>query len=59
LVLSKLISLNVREKKATSEPATKKDRENNNIIKKISTVVAAGVIANREKLIVQLYAITE
>lgn len=47
LVLSILISLNVREKKAISEPASKKDNIKSSTTKKISTVAAAGVIAKK------------
>jgi hypothetical protein len=43
--LSILISLIVREKKATSEPATKNDIKKRIITVKRSIVVAAGVIA--------------
>jgi hypothetical protein len=41
-----LISLNVNEKKATSDPASKKEMENNSTAKKISIILAAGVIAS-------------
>lgn len=44
-VRSILISLNVREKKAISDPASKKDNMKRMTTKKISMVVAAGVIA--------------
>ena len=46
-VRSMFISLNVREKKAISEPASKKDRMKSITTINISTVVAAGVIAKR------------
>jgi hypothetical protein len=49
----------VREKKATSEPATKKDSVNSIGSKKISMVVVAGVMASIEKLIMPLYSIIE
>jgi hypothetical protein len=39
----------VSEKKATSEPATKKEIVNNRTAKNISTADAAGVIASKEK----------
>lgn len=45
LVLSILISLSVREKKATSEPANKKDSRNSTNNVNTKTVVAAGVMA--------------
>jgi hypothetical protein len=39
------MSLNVREKKAISEPASKKDNIKRITTRNMSTVVAAGVIA--------------
>lgn len=45
-VLSILISLSVREKKAISEPATKKEIKKSIMMVKRRIVVAAGVIAN-------------
>lgn len=45
-VLSILMSLSVREKKATSEPATKKEIKKSTMMVKRRMVVAAGVIAN-------------
>ena len=47
-VLSILISLYVSEKKATSEPATKKDMVNKSSARNMSTADAAGVIASNE-----------
>jgi hypothetical protein len=41
------MSLNVREKKAISDPASKKDNIKSSTTKKISTVAAAGVIAKK------------
>ena len=41
------MSLKVREKKAISEPASKKDNMKSITTINISTVVAAGVIAKR------------
>ena len=46
-VLSILISLKVREKKAISDPASKKDSIKSSTTKKMSTVAAAGVIAKK------------
>ena len=46
-VRSIFMSLNVREKKAISEPASKKDKMKRIITINISTVVAAGVIIAR------------
>ena len=43
--LSILMSLKVREKKATSAPARRKDKEKSITIRKISTPVVAAVIA--------------
>jgi hypothetical protein len=40
------MSLKVSEKKATSDPASKKETENNSTAKKISMILAAGVIAS-------------
>jgi hypothetical protein len=42
-----LISLKVRENNAISDPASRKDSIKRMIIKNISIVVAAGVIARR------------
>jgi len=39
--------LNVSEKKATSEPASKNESEKRKNTRKISMVVAAGVIASK------------
>lgn len=58
LVLSILISLSVSEKKAISEPATKKEIKKRIITVKRSMVVAAGVIA-RNKIICWLNKYTE
>jgi hypothetical protein len=41
--------LKVSEKKATSEPASKKEMEKSITTINISTTVAAGAIANKEK----------
>jgi hypothetical protein len=41
------MSLYVNEKKATSDPANKNDTTNNSKAKKISTILAAGVIASK------------
>jgi hypothetical protein len=41
--------LKVSEKKATSEPASKNDTEKSITIRKISIVIAGGVIANKGK----------
>jgi hypothetical protein len=42
------MSLKVREKNATSDPASKKEMIKRKIIINTSTVVAAGVIASKE-----------
>ena len=47
LVLRTLMSFSVKEKKATSLPATRKEMMNRMKIIKISMVVAAGVIAKK------------
>jgi hypothetical protein len=46
-VRSILISLWVREKKAISDPASRKDNIKSRTTRKISTVAAAGVIAKK------------
>ena len=43
------MSLNVKEKKATSAPANKNDKVKSMITRKISAPVAAGVIAKKGK----------
>ena len=48
-VLSMLMSLSVREKKATSEPANRKATTKRKNIITISTALAARVIANKVK----------
>jgi len=53
------MSLYVREKKATSDPDIKKEMENNNIAKKISTAEAAGVMVSNVKCKYLALLITE
>lgn len=58
-VLSILISLNVREKKAISDPANRKDKIKSMNTKKISTLAAAGVIAKSEMVKISVNSLTE